>query len=288
MRVAIIGATGMLGHPVTLELIRAGHTIRIIARDVAKAKALFPQTEVVPGDIENATSLTDALQGMDAVYLNLSVKQTEKQSDFHTEREGLTNLIQAAHQARIRRIAYLSSIVMRYQGTKGFHWWAFDVKQSAVRLLKESGIPYSIFYPSCFMETISGPQRAGKSILLIGRSAIKQWYVAAQDYGQQVAKALSIAKEGEPQEYVIQGPEPVTQHEAAERFVAAYPNGKLRVLTAPALLMKFAGWFTAMANYGWHITEAINKYPETFEAAQTWTDLGKPEINIERFAKLSQ
>ncbi|GAB3698487.1 hypothetical protein GCM10027592_23590 [Spirosoma flavus] len=288
MRVAIIGATGMLGHPVTLELIRAGHTVRIIARDVAKANALFPQAEVVPGDVKNVASLTDALQGMDAVYLNLSVKQTEKQSDFHTEGEGLVNLIQAARQAKIQRIAYLASIVMRYQETNGFHWWAFDIKQNAVRLLKESGIPYSIFYPSCFMETISGQQRAGNMVLLIGRSAIKQWYVAAQDYGKQVAKALFLAKEGVPQEYVIQGPEPVTQLEAAERYVAAYSKEKLRVLTAPASLMKFVGWFNTMANYGWHITEAINKYPETFEAEQTWTDLGKPEITIEGFAQLSQ
>ncbi|WP_212592962.1 NmrA family NAD(P)-binding protein [Spirosoma agri] len=32
MRIAIIGATGMLGQPVTHEFIRAGFSIRIIAR----------------------------------------------------------------------------------------------------------------------------------------------------------------------------------------------------------------------------------------------------------------
>ncbi|GAB4037227.1 SDR family oxidoreductase [Spirosoma gilvum] len=284
MRIAIVGATGMLGQPVTHELIRMGFVVRLIARHVAKAKALFPHTDVVSGDLRNVDALRDALLGMDAVYLNLSIRQTEKQADFHTEAEGLRNLIQAAQSAGVRRIGYLSSIIIRYQGINGFRWWVFDIKQKAVELIKASGIPYSIFYPSCFMDSLNETQRARRFILLVGRSSVKPMYIAASDYGEQVASAFQIAQDGQNQEYIIQGPEAITQDEAAERFVQAYKKEKLSVLTTPSFLMKLGRHFSAQADYGWHITEALNHYPEVFEAQKTWDELGKPTTTIEQFA----
>ena len=284
MHIAIIGATGMIGQPVAHELIWAGNRIRIVARDVAKAKQAFPHVEVVPGDLRDKASLLNALRGIDTVYLSLSVKQTEKQTDFHTEGEGLSNLIDVAKQAGVRRVAYLSSIVMRYQGMNGFDWWAFRVKQEAGRMIKASGIPHSIFYPSNFMESLTGTQRLGRFVLLVGRSSVRPWYVSAHDYGKQVARALSQAQD-QHQEYVIQGPEAMAQHEAANRYVAANPNEKLSVLTTPPFLVRLGRPFSAQADYGWHITEALNKYPEQFEAERTWVELGKPTTTIELFAR---
>lgn len=286
MQVAVIGATGMLGEPVARELIKAdsSFSVRIVARHVEKTVARFPATEVVAGDLRSVESLVNALRGIDVVYLNLSIRQTEKQAEFHTEGQGLQNLIEAARQAGVGRIAYLSSIIMRYQGMNDFQWWVFDVKQEAVRLIKASGIPYSIFYPSCFIDSINRTQRAGRFVLLVGRSSVRPWYISASDYGKQLVRALQIAKAGQNQDYVIQGPEAVTQHEAAKRFVAAYRKEELSLLTTPPFFLKMGSLFSAQASYGWHITEALNRYPEVFEAGQTWTDLGKPQTTIEDFA----
>ncbi|GAB3782144.1 hypothetical protein GCM10028818_37400 [Spirosoma horti] len=284
MQIAVIGATGMLGQPVTHELIRAGFSIRIIARDVAKARHLFPATDVVAGDLNNVESLVNALSGVEAVYLNLSIKQTEKKDHFHTEAQGLLNLIQASRLAGIRRIGYLSSIIIRYQGMDGFDWWAFEVKQKAVQLIKESGIPYSIFYPSCFLDSLNGTQRLGRFVLMVGRSVVKPWYIAARDYGSQVARAFQWVQGEQNQEYIIQGPEALTQHEAAERFVAAYKKEKLIVLIISPLFLQLGRFFSQQADYGLHITKALNNYPEIFEAAQTWTDLGKPFTTVDQFA----
>ncbi len=285
MHVAVIGATGMLGQPVTHELIQAGFSVRIIARDVKKVCHLFPEATIVAGDMCNVQSLTNALRGIEVVYLNLSVKQNEKEADFHTEAEGLINLLQAARMAGVGRIAYLSSIVMRYQGMNGFNWWAFDVKQEAVRLIKASKIPYSIFYPSCFMETMNGSQRVGRFVVLVGRSTVRPMFIAAHDYGKQVARAFQIAEDSQNQEYVIQGPEAVTQHKAAKRFVDAYKKEVLKIRTVFPLLLKLGRLISPQADYGWHITEAINKYPESFEAGQTWNDLGEPKTTLEQFAE---
>ena len=288
--IAIVGATGMLGQPVAQEFLdtnqaAGGFTVRLVTRDVAKARMQFPAAEIVAGDLRDSNSLVNALHGIDAVYLNLSVRQTEKQAAFHTEADGLKNLLRAARQVGVKRIGYLSSVIMRYQGMNGFRWWVFGIKHEAVRLIKASGIPYSIFYPSCFMDSMRQTQRVGKFILLVGRSDVRPWYVSAQDYGKQVVRAFERAQPGRNQEYVIQGPEATTQHEAAERFVSAYRKEKLTVLTTPPLLMQLGRPFSAQADYGWHITNALNNYPEVFEAEQTWADLGKPETTVERFAQ---
>lgn len=275
----------MLGQPVAHELSKAGFTVRILARDVVKARLIFPDVDIVTGDLRDPATLTDALRGIDIVYLNLSIKQSEKQTDFHTESEGLRNLIEAAKRAGVRRIGYLSSIIMRYQGMNDFNWWVFAIKNEAVRCIKDAGLDFIIFYPSCFMDSINGTQRVGRFVLLVGRSAVRPWYVSAQDYGKQVARAFQIAQPGENQEYVIQGPEAITQHEAAHRFVAAYQTEKLTIVTTPPFLMRLGRSFSAQANYGWYITEALNNYPEVFEAERTWNDLGKPETTIEQFAK---
>lgn len=275
----------MLGGPVARELSNAGFAVRVIARDVVDAKKCFPDLEVVAGDLRDVSSLRKALTGQDAVYLNLSVKQTESRRDFHAETDGLVNLLDAAQHSGLQRIAYLSSLVMRYQGMNGFSWWVFGVKHKAVQLLRESDIPHSLFYPSCFMDSMLHTQRLGNRILLVGKSPVTPYYIAASDYGRQVARAFQRAMAGENQEYIIQGPEPLTQDEAARQLITCYTGAQLRTLTAPPLLLKAGSFFSAQADYGWHITEALNTYPERFEAEQTWAELGKPATTVRQFAE---
>jgi len=38
-------------------------------------------------------------------------------------------------------------------------------------------------------------------------------------------------------------------------------------------------------NYGYHILEALNNYPEKMEAETTWQQLGKPKITLGEFSK---
>ena len=286
MKIAVIGATGLLGQPVTKELIKAGFEVTIIARTPAKAQALFPQTPVVQGDVKDIESLKKAFSGQDAVYLNLSVEQTEKPRDFHTETDGLRNIITAAQQTGIKRIAYLSSIVMRYQGMNGFRWWVFEIKHQAVNLLKESGIPFTIFYPSAFMESFY-LQKQGNKIGTVGKSPQKMWFIAAEDFGKQVVKSFEVVKDGESKQYVIQGTDGLTANEAAQQFVDNYAKEKLSTMNLPLFVLKIMGVFNQRMNYLAHICEALNKYPEKLVAEKTWDELGKPSISVAEFAKKS-
>jgi uncharacterized protein YbjT (DUF2867 family) len=108
---AIIGSTGMLGKPVTKELINAGFDVTLLVRDVNKAKKIFGEKiKLVKGDLKDSTSLETLMKGQDGLYLNLSVEQKSKERDFLPEREGLMNILQAAKKTGIKRIGYLSSL----------------------------------------------------------------------------------------------------------------------------------------------------------------------------------
>ncbi|MFC5408683.1 SDR family oxidoreductase [Larkinella bovis] len=283
MNLAVVGATGLIGRPVTEQLIAAGYVVTILARDTEKARAMFPGVRVVAADLRNPDSLRAGLANQQAVYLNLSIKPDEKPDDFHTETDGLKTLLAEARQAGIQRIGYLSSLVMRYQGMNGFRWWAFEVKQEAVRLLKESGIPASIFYASTFMETLS-MQVQGSWLPLAGHSEVAMWFIAGRDYGRQVARAFSLPGH-ENREYVIQGPEPLTYAAAAKVFAKHYPRQKLKIVTAPLGVLKLLGRFNRSIDYGAHILEALNGYPEQFEAAQDWIELGQPTLTLADYAR---
>lgn len=284
-KILVIGSTGLLGKPVTKALINAGFSVTVLVRDKNWAEKLFPKASVIKGDLRNRVDIEKVMQGQDAVFLSLSVKQTEKENEFHTESEGLDLVIDVAKSLKIKRIAYLASLVHLYQGMNNFDWWVFRIKQEAVQKVKNSGIAYTIFYPSAFMESIFYQSKQGNMIALGGKSEFPMYYVAAEDYARQVAKSFEVLKDSESRDFVIQGLEAFTQEAAAKTFIQHYKKEKLRTMWAPMIVMKLMGIFSQKFDYGFHIVEALNKYPEKFEAQPTWNLLGKPQITLKDFAE---
>ncbi|HEY0590761.1 MAG TPA: NAD(P)H-binding protein, partial [Thermoanaerobaculia bacterium] len=230
MKIAVVGASGMLGRPVARKLIENGFDVTLLSRR-PEALGQPEGARVVRADLFDGDSLRDAFRGMDAVYLNLSVVPGARRQGPHAETDGLRAAVDAARDTGIGRIGLISSLVMRYQGMEGFHWWAFDVKQEAVRILRSSGIPHLIFYPSSFMENFTGSQRNGDRIMLAGRSLQKMWFIAGEDYGAMVARAFRLPP-GESREYAVQGPEAFTYDEAARVFVENYAKAPLKISKA--------------------------------------------------------
>ena len=163
----------------------------------------------------------------------------------------------------------------------GFNWWAFQIKQAAVNAIKKSGLNYTIFYPSTFMECLDKQMLQGTRIMLAGKSEAPMWFIAGKDYGVQVAWAMKKAGESN-HEYVVQGLEPFTSEEAAKVFIENVKS-KIKILRAPLAPLKYLGVFNQRMNYAYHICEALNKYPEKFESENTWNELGKPSTTLSEY-----
>jgi len=281
-KILFIGASGMLGKPVAQELIRAGFELTLLGKDTEKLEKIFPNIRTIKGDVFNQDSLLEAMKGQDIVYSNLSINQSSGKTDFHTEKEGIKNIIYGAKESGIKRLGYISSLIKNYRGINGFNWWAFDIKHAAADAIKHSGIPYSIFYPSTFMETIDKQMMQGSRILLAGKSEAPMWFIAAKDYGIQVAWAFKKAGNNN-QEYPVQGLQPYTFDEAAKIFIENNKK-KITFLKTPLVPLKILGVLSNKMNYAANICEALNNYPEKFESEHTWNELGKPSTTLTDYA----
>jgi uncharacterized protein YbjT (DUF2867 family) len=280
-KIAIIGATGMLGLPVAAELVRSGFEVTALVRDPQRAGlCLPPGVRIVQADVGDVASLKAGLAAQDAVYLNLAIAPSAARHDFHTEAEGLDNIIAAARDAGIQRIAYLSAMVEEQDISR---WWGIGVWRGAIARIKACGIAYTIFYATNFMETLPQKHVCGQVLSLFGTARHPSYWIAARDYACQVARSLQIAGT-QPREYIIQGPEPLTYDEAASRFARSRET-PLRVVRIPLSVLKWLGLFSRRADFNANILATVLAYPERFRAHRTWCELGRPATTIEAFAR---
>lgn len=281
--ITVIGSTGMIGTPVTKELIKAGFNVTVLVRDVEKARLIFGDgVRYVAGDLEDRDSIAESLKNAEGLYINISTRPTDKENVFNPEIHGLDKILEvSAHSKNLKQIAYLSSFLARnYQGD----WWVFCAKKSGIERIKQSGIPYTIFYPSNFMENFKfGMVRNGKITILKTKTENRAWWIAGEDFGRQVANAFKNEKSLN-REYPVQGPEGLTMKEAAERFVNAYTKEKLTVSYMSFNLIKILALILPVMKYLSKLMSVMLYNVETFESQNTWDELGKPELNIEKFA----
>lgn len=280
-KIAVIGATGMLGLPVAIALMEAGFEVTALARNTEQARRALPAAiAVVQADARDEASLRTGLAGQDGLYLNLSVAPGERRQDFHTEDQGLVNILSASREADIVRVAYLSALI---HDTQDSDWWVLDVWRTALARIKASGIPYTIFYPTNFMETLAQRHMSGNVFVMIGRSLYPNCWIAGRDFGRQVARSFAIPQAAN-REYYIQGPEPLTYDEAAERYAHAL-NKLPRRVRVPMWAARAAGLFSRSFGFNARMMSTVLNYPEEFKASGAWDDLGKPTTTIEEFAR---
>ncbi len=111
----VTGANGHLGNNLVRLLIEKGIPVRASVRNI-KNKEPFAglNCEVVQADITNKQSLINALQGVETFYavgaaFKLWAKDPKKEI-YDVNLEGTRNTIEAAAEAGVKRIVYVSSI----------------------------------------------------------------------------------------------------------------------------------------------------------------------------------
>ncbi len=282
-KITVIGATGMIGIPVTNELINAGFEVTALVRNVEKAKQIFQNKNVrfVKGDIRQVSDIAESFKNADAVYINISTTASDQEQAFNPEMGGLDNILEALKTSSVKQVAYLSSFLARnYQG----NWWVMRAKKEGIVKIKNNGIPYTIFYPSNFMENFEGGMKDGKKINTIGKSDEKAWWIAGKDFGRQVANAFNTEKALNA-EYPVQGLEPLTMSEAAKIYAENYGKEQLSVANLPMFMAKFLAIFVKPLKFVVPLMQVMNNNHETFEAQKTWDELGKPSLTLSQFAK---
>lgn len=281
--IAVVGATGRLGAPVARELAKS-FQVRALVRSPDKAKAMLPaNVEIVRADLRDVDSLRAALDGIDAIYLNLATETADPGLSFYEEREGVVNLLAAMKGLPVRYIAKIGALgaYPPALATLKRNMVPNLIRLEGHRLIAASGIPHTFFAPTHFMELLPNMIR-GRALQWVGNTAIKVYWISVADYARQVTAAFR-QPDAMPTDMAVQGPEAITVREAMKRFVAGYdPTLKIRV--APLWAMRLIGVFNPRMRFVAHLFAYFGNHEDPFYAAGTWKALGKPTTTLADFA----
>jgi nucleoside-diphosphate-sugar epimerase len=117
MRVFVTGATGLLGSNVVLAFLAAGHAVRALARNPAKAAGLYPAGDVtvVQGDLGAVDAFAAHLAGCDllvhaaAYFREYYVPGDHWDMLYRTNVDGTRDMLRAAARQGVAKTVYIST-----------------------------------------------------------------------------------------------------------------------------------------------------------------------------------
>jgi len=115
--VFITGGTGFIGSYIIKNLIEKGHRVRAIRRSNKRPfyipAGVLDKVEWIEGDVLDVVSLSDAMQGVDAVIHSaaiVSFAKSERRQMYKINVEGTGNVVNAAIETGVKRLLHISSV----------------------------------------------------------------------------------------------------------------------------------------------------------------------------------
>jgi uncharacterized protein YbjT (DUF2867 family) len=208
-KILVLGGTGLLGTPVARRLQADGFAVRLLARDPAKARAVFDESfEIVPGDVTNVDSLEKAQVGCDGVHISIAGP---------AELPAAQNVAALAPALGLERITYISGATAVEEN----RWFPMTAqKLAAEEAIRACGVPYTVFCPSWPMEMLPRYARGGQPLMIGDRPLPAHWF-AADDLARMISAAYR-RDQAANKKLFIHGPEVVTAVDALERYCRAF------------------------------------------------------------------
>lgn len=154
--VLVIGASGSIGRPTIDELNRRGAAVRVLVREGSRSG--FPEgTDVRIGAITDPDEVVSAVDGVDAVIFTHGANGSAADHE-RVDYGAVKNVLSAPHGPW--RIALMTTIGVTYpeigynQSSQVCDW-----KRRSERLVRTSGLPYTIVRPGWF-DFVSDDERA--------------------------------------------------------------------------------------------------------------------------------
>ncbi len=219
-RVLVTGGRGTLGRQLTPRLQQAGYAVRLSGRGLRPAD-LDPQIEWAQLALQEAAGWTEALADVDVV-VHAATSAFSKGADV----AGTRHLLQAASQAAVAHIVYISIVGVDQEG-----WSYYRDKLTSEQLIVQSGAPFTILRTTQFHDFVH---------LLLGELFLRYrigflptaWRFQSIDTGE-VADLLREAVQRGPAGHLADagGPQILTFHEMAGVWMAA--RGKRLIIPVP-------------------------------------------------------
>jgi uncharacterized protein YbjT (DUF2867 family) len=208
-KLLVLGGTGMLGGPVARRLRADGFEVRLLARDLEKARTMFGESfEMVAGDVTDVSSLERGLASCEGVHISVGGP---------VDRLSAENVAALAPGLGLKRITYLSGATASEEN----RWFPMTAqKLDAEKAIRGCGVPYTIFCPTWPMEQLPRLARGGEPLLIGDKPVAYHWFTA-DDLGRMVSTAYQL-EEAANRRFFVHGPEAIAMKEALERYCRTF------------------------------------------------------------------
>ncbi len=226
----VVGSTGLLGGLITQQLLDKGLPVRVLLRgDAAPPSGV----EAVRGDLKDRASLDAACAGVTTVITSANSAQRGGGDNVATvDVEGNAALIDAAKKAGVKQFIFVSAAVVDEASPVPL----FAAKARAEKLLRESGMNWTVIAPHVFMDVwfptiIGSALGANRPVPLVGGGKRRHSFIAVQDVA-----AFAVAAAGNRaamnRRVVLGGPEALSWTQIVEKM-GDILGRKLEVETVP-------------------------------------------------------
>ena len=243
MRVFVTGGTGFVGKAVIRALQSHGIIVRCLVRPGSEADLKgFEAIERVPGDVLHPEGMEAAMQGCAAVVHLVGIIRERPGRGVTFERlhpVATANMVMAAQKAGIRRFLLMSALGTRPGARSSYH----RTKWEAERVVRESGMEWTIFRPSVIYGTLDGfvsmlarmMRLPVVPVLGDGRYRLQPVPVGqvAEGFARALERPATIG-----QTYEVGGPRPYTFNEILDQIGKALGKSRVRKLHQPLGLMR--------------------------------------------------
>jgi uncharacterized protein YbjT (DUF2867 family) len=220
--ILVAGSTGFLGREICRRLAESGEPVRGLVRTTSDPETVGYLrglgVEIVVGDLKDRSSLDAACDGVRAVVSTATTTRSRQEDDSieASDQKGQLNLVEAAREAGVSRIVYLS-----FSGNIGGDDPLTRAKRAVEEAVVRSGITYTILRPSYFMEVWIGPHLGfdyvNGRVTLYGSGDRPLSWISLSDVAEFAVRCLNEpAAENETLE--LGGPDAISPREVVRMF----------------------------------------------------------------------
>lgn len=221
MRIAITGGTGFVGRHLAERLLLDGHEVVLVARGVDQRESVVSGAEMIEGSVGDQGTLLRAFEGCDAVAHCAGInREVGSQTYQAIHVEGTRNVVRAAKEAGVERIAFLSFLRARPDCGSGYH----ESKFAGEEIVRGSGIDYTVIKAGViygkgdhFLDHVSHALHTFPIFLKVGLREQPCAPLAIEDLTQ-ILTAAMVAGRLKNETLGVMGPETMVLSEGVRRI----------------------------------------------------------------------
>jgi uncharacterized protein len=202
VRIVVFGAGGTLGSRITDELLRRGHTVKVVVHSGSKPRPRRPRVASVVAEVTNPMSVTDAIRGADAVISAIGPGPKQNASVVLGAARGLLAGLGKAGVHRLIVVGGAGSLEVspgvQLADTPDFPvaWKAVaDAHREALEIYRaEPDLEWTVVAPAALIApgVRTGHYRAGGDQLLVDAKGESR--ISAEDYAVAIADEVETPR----------------------------------------------------------------------------------------------